>query len=456
MLGRAILNHSALLCVLLAIGACGESVAPTAQPPALRIETRTTGDSLDGNGYIIAIDSVPLPDRMLPNDARVVGGLPLRRHSLTLSDVDGQCVPRGGTTLTLPISVSERGDTLTFRFWVTCARALSRVDGRIVFETDRNVDWDIYAIREDGTDLVNLTNNGWSNRYPAVSPDGFKMAFLRSIGGGEPGCPAHEFSICFAVRVDRLVPYVMNVDRTGLRQLAPDGMAVRSESPRWSPDGSQIAFFAEGLVVVNADGTGYRALTSPRTAWSPAWSPDGKRIAFIAASDSRFPQGAGLYVSNLNGGITMVTDRASIGSFAWSPDGTRFAFSAEAHSPSDPNYTYSGLFVVNADGLEETELSGFRYFPAWSPDGTMIASVGPSYLEAGIFIINADGTEEWQLPSDGPVTAFAWSPDGTKLAFESNQGGTSDIYTISLDGSKLRNLTGDPSRDRLPTWSRPR
>ncbi len=51
------------------------------------------------------------------------------------------------------------------------------------------------------------------------------------------------------------------------------------ESPAWSPDGTRIAFVAEGeITVINADGTG-RSGTG-RFGSEPSWSPDGSRIAF--------------------------------------------------------------------------------------------------------------------------------------------------------------------------------
>ena len=67
--------------------------------------------------------------------------------------------------------------------------------------------------------------------------------------------------------------------------------------PDWSPDGQQIVFQRQypganpywpndEIVVVNADGSGFRRLTvTPRLDDSqPVWSPDGMKIAFVSGN----------------------------------------------------------------------------------------------------------------------------------------------------------------------------
>jgi dipeptidyl aminopeptidase/acylaminoacyl peptidase len=59
-------------------------------------------------------------------------------------------------------------------------------------------------------------------------------------------------------------------------------------SPRWSPDGKQLAFLSnrddqQQIYVLRADGGEAAAVTkSKRSVHSFAWSPDGKQIAFLA------------------------------------------------------------------------------------------------------------------------------------------------------------------------------
>ena len=65
---------------------------------------------------------------------------------------------------------------------------------------------------------------------------------------------------------------------------APADAPLRSETnyaPSWSPDGQRIAFEAKidgrfAIVVMNADGTGLRRLTTgPADDFASSWSPDG-------------------------------------------------------------------------------------------------------------------------------------------------------------------------------------
>src|SRR5690606_18364353 len=63
---------------------------------------------------------------------------------------------------------------------------------------------------------------------------------------------------------------------------APEGLQIGT--PRWSPDGNQIAFSLSGssgdIYVVNADGTEVRQLTVDGKSRFPSWSPDGARLGF--------------------------------------------------------------------------------------------------------------------------------------------------------------------------------
>jgi len=123
----------------------------------------------------------------------------------------------------------------------------------------------------DGSGRHRLTRNIRSAQHPAWSPDGQKVAFDTDYG-----------------------IYVVNVDGSGLRRLTRSLPGPHWESyPAWSPNGRRIAFTSPGntpvgiylsIYVMDADGTGWRRVTSSRGGDSePAWSPDGRKIVFTCA-----------------------------------------------------------------------------------------------------------------------------------------------------------------------------
>src|SRR5262245_52391543 len=61
---------------------------------------------------------------------------------------------------------------------------ISGANGRIVFVSDRDGDNEIYAMRSDGTGVVQLTVNTASDTEPAVSGDGMSIAFISDRAGG--------------------------------------------------------------------------------------------------------------------------------------------------------------------------------------------------------------------------------------------------------------------------------
>ncbi|MFO8099160.1 MAG: DPP IV N-terminal domain-containing protein, partial [Salinibacter sp.] len=112
-----------------------------------------------------------------------------------------------------------------------------------------------------------------------------------------------------------------------------------AENPRLSPDGEHVVYERKGmdvmedrrtsaLWIMDVDGSDHAKLTN-RSAGesSPRWSPDGSRIAFTSSDD---PHGSEIYVHGVESGTTIrVTQMENApGGLSWSPDGSHIAFSA--------------------------------------------------------------------------------------------------------------------------------
>jgi dipeptidyl aminopeptidase/acylaminoacyl peptidase len=231
-----------------------------------------------------------------------------------------------------------------------------------------------------------------------------------------------------------------------------------------SPDGSRIVYVRvshdimtdrtrRNLWVVNADGSNNRPLRSEaRNFSSPRWSPDGTRLAYVSAADGT-PQ---LYVRWMDSGQTaLLTNlQQAPDSITWSPDGKSIAFTQLVPYDKDP-------LAVPPKKPEGA---------IWAPPVKVIDTVtyradGAGYLEAGfqhVFVVSAEGGTPRQLTDgkfndDGPLS---FTPDGKRLVFSANRGEDwerdpqeSDVFVVDLATQALTQLTTRDGPDNKPAVS---
>ena len=81
----------------------------------------------------------------------------------------------------------------------------------------------------------------------------------------------------------------------------------------------------------------------------------------------------------------------------------------------------SEIFVVNADGTGEQDLTNdaaFDGWPAWSPDGHHIAFASNRRSHNQIFVMDADGRHPTLVANTlGEATTPRWSPDSKEIYF---------------------------------------
>ena len=254
----------------------------------------------------------------------------------------------------------------------------------------------------NGDNVAQLTNHPRSDRFPACSPDGRRIAFISDRG------------------IDDL--YVMDSDGSNVIRLTHDNSL--EGRPSWTPDGTKFAFSSLRIAVGNwevyvmyPDGNDPINLTNHK--WQdvrPSWSPDGSKMAFVSFRDGGF---------------------------------------------NTPHH----IFVINADGEGRRNLTGDTHLtrnsnPTWSPDGRKIAfnslrHFPPAHSHNDIFVITADGNELERL-TDGPNsnTSPVYVQDGTKIAFVSHRDGDYNIYVMDTNGRNTVKLTSTPhGTDNMhPSW----
>jgi dipeptidyl aminopeptidase/acylaminoacyl peptidase len=235
-----------------------------------------------------------------------------------------------------------------------------------------------------------------------------------------------------------------------------------SDRPRWSPDGSRIAFVKGDAYgnppwadahVVNADGSNLtRVADTPMRETAPAWSPDGSRIAF---ADGRViasvPSGGNLWVMDADGsnanrltqypgypGPSLYNGVQGSATVDWSPNGEPIGFHV---FPFENNqFRRQQLHIINSDGTGQTALTDVDDFPggaaapSWSPDGSQVAFV----TENGIEKMNVNGTGRTVISS--AHSPPAWSPDGTKIAYAA----CTSVWVMNADGSNPQIVLSTP------------
>jgi len=312
---------------------------------------------------------------------------------------------------------------------------------------------------------------------PHISPDGKLVAYV-------------------VTKVDR----AQNRRNSSIWMVATDGShspwqfttsLQSTNSPRWSPDGSSLAFLSsrpnEGqagassgsletpraqVFLLSMSGGEARRITNLKNGVSSfQWSPDGTRLVVVSRtgpSDSRpdskersdvrhyknssykfndtgwfDDRRTHLWTVEIKSGASkQITegDEWNDSDPQWSPDGTRIAFVSNRTGKEYENDRNSDVWVVSSNGGALTKISDHSESdnsPRWSPDGRMIAFTGE--------LRDRDHPKVWLAPASGGVpsilaadgldlipTGLEWSGDGKSIYFESGVKGEFQLFKIDV------------------------
>ena len=261
------------------------------------------------------------------------------------------------------------------------------------------------------------------NDSPSFSPDGKEMVFISVVAGKEQ---------LFRMRLDGSQIVQLTRDDADHEDPAwsPDGNRVAFVLMREG---------REQIYLMNADGSSPEPITPPEVKTiHPNWHPDGKSLAYCTDDDLKPPKKNPAEIYSIDIATRKITKliEGGVNTYpAWSPDGKKIAFRRMLGESN------SEVFIANADGSDARNLTNdpaFDGWPAWSPDSSMIAFASNRRGSYEIYVMKPDGSDVRKLANnEGRATAPQWTRDGKSIFFplckKVDFSFDCQIYAVKLD-----------------------
>lgn len=369
----------------------------------------------------------------------------------------------------------------------------------IAYESKKSGNSDIYVMPADGGNSIQITNHPAPDSWPTWSFDGKWIAFYSSRSGNSEiwvtrispdGNPEGEPLQVFRGFSESNSFYNWTIDgkigisqstavsnifirelQTGKETQLTNILTIESH-PRWSPDGSHIAFISRrdgesNLWTIPYEGGEANKVTvnvpnpnaTPRYLSRPSWLPDGKLLAFGGI----FGEDRGIWTIAAKGGVPekMKFDfDPRVENCDVSPDGEYIAFDYTGAKEGNPikgsRVFEQDIYVIPFKGGSPQRIttiakSGLSFIsPSWSPDGKMIAFRSLDWFEGNE---GKNAVELWvcKFPEGEPkaitekmkgnIPYLSWSPDGKTIIFSVVEDNNKEqICTVPSDGGEIKKM----------------
>ena len=351
-------------------------------------------------------------------------------------------------------------------------------DGTMVaYTSDAAGNPDLWVIRPDGGDPLQLTHDAAADTDPAWFPNGSAIAFVSDRDGAPAIWQIPQLGGSAVMLVSDAAHPEISPDgtRIAFSRAGPDGLpriAVAPldnpsqvqvltgdgdgfwghTSPAWSPDGLTLCYADfKNLWLVPADGGEARRLTAAdANDQNPVWSPDGRYIFFSSFRDGA-PALWYLQVSD-ESLHRLTTGTSAEGEPSLSGNGQRLAYST---SDGDPDI----VVLDRMTGLR-AKISGAKdeFDPAVAPNGSSVAFVSDRRGGYDLWLQvlregRLDGPPRRLTDHRGSVAVPAFSPDGEWLAYHQVLDGQRDVWIVPATGGVPQRFTDHPASDINPSFS---
>ena len=331
------------------------------------------------------------------------------------------------------------------------SHAIWHADGqRIIYTSNRNGVKQICLVFLDGRPPVQLTFSDSDGNVSDISADGSKILYETT----------KDESDLWGVRLEdgKELQLTSDIGIEFWQDAAPNGEAIAYQAARRSSVGGKLL---QCLILSQKIAGDNRQLQLAADGFNPRWSPDGSHLAFLrseagnnslwitsaAGGDARKLTDGGIL---FGGYLLLPFNRMQTQDYQWSPDSRSLIYSATRGGVSN-------VWKAGTDGAGETQLTnnddkGRLFFnPLFSPDGGRIVwlamSQGSQKKTGWSIWISEGGAARQIYQSDSVLGLVGWSPSGNELIIKSAEGANLaamalpvevSLFELALDGNAPR------------------
>ena len=314
-----------------------------------------------------------------------------------------------------------------------------------------SADGKLRLVSRDGGRAKKISDGEGSHASPCVAPDGSFVAYLTDRGDVDE-------QMFIAVRdLDSHTPTT--------RRITPEG--IFATSPQVSPDGTRVActitdtfgrWNHDAQIAVIEIATGRIIVLTPTDDVvnnSPRWSPDGTHIAFVS-DRSGF---ANVWIIPTAGGDPhpLTPEDVEQAEPRWSPDGNRIAYTRNEHADSQIIVTE----IASGKAEKASRRRGVHGGISWSADGERIYALHQSPECAPNVVVYGVG-------HGAPISLMEGAPGGLTdpsafiypqhVSWQSSDG--TEIYGLLLEPRHIEpnmhpaliHIHGGPTSQTMMQW----